>query len=51
MMWAPEESTVGSTLSQIKKGKGLSAELGLEPVGMAMGPWPVGDQMGFQVAL
>ena len=50
MMWEQEELTVGSTLSQIKKGKGLSAELGLKPVGIAMGPWPVGDQTGFQVA-
>ena len=51
MMWSREESTVGSTLSQIKKGKSFSAELGLEPVGIAVGPWPVGDQIGFQVAL
>ena len=51
MMWSRKESTIGSTLSQMKKGKGLSAELGLEPVGVTMGPWPVTDQMGFQVAI
>ena len=51
MMWAREESTVGSTLRQMKKGKGLSAELGLDPVGITVGPWPVADQMGFQVAI
>lgn len=51
MMWAREESTVRSTLSQVKKGRGLSAEVGLEPVGIAVGPWPVGDPVGFQVAL
>ena len=51
MMWSREESTVQSTLSQIKKGKSLSTELGLNPVGITLGPWPVGDTVGFQVAL
>ena len=33
------------------KARKLSGELGLEPIDVAMGPWPVGDQVGFQLAI
>lgn len=51
MMWSREPNTVKGTLSQLIKGSKLSLELGLEPVDIARGPWPVGDLYGAQVAL
>ena len=51
MMWAREESTVASTLGQFCKGRDLSLELGLTPVEVLVGPWPVEDSQGFQIAI
>ena len=33
------------------KARRLSEELGLEPIDLPMGPWPVGDEVGFQLAI
>ena len=49
MMWAREKSTVRNTLAQVKKGKTISAELGLSPVPLQIGPWPVEDMLGTQI--
>ena len=46
-----EESTVASTLGQFCKGRDLSLELGLTPVELPVGPWPVKDSQGFQIAI
>ena len=35
----------------LKKGRKLSSELGLEPVNFRLGPWPVGDAQGMQIAI
>ena len=35
----------------LKKGRKLSLELGLEPVNFRLGPWPVGDAQGMQIAI
>ena len=51
IMWSREESTVASTLGQFRKGKNLSRELGLPPVDLQVGPWPVADNQGFQIAI
>ena len=51
IMWSREESTVRNTLTQFKKGRELSMELGLTPVPVDLGPWPLQDNQGFQVAL
>ena len=51
VMWSREESTVRNTLGNVKKGRLLSEELGLPSVNLQMGPWPVGDALGFQVAI
>ena len=51
MMWSREESTVRNTLTQIKKGRALSGELGLESVPLEVGPWPDNDWMGLQIAV
>ena len=51
MMWSREESTVRDTLTQVKKGRSLSGELGLSPVPLEVGPWPDTDWMGLQVAV
>jgi hypothetical protein len=44
-------STVENTLRMLKQGKVLSEELGLESIRIPVGPWPVGDTYGFQIAL
>ena len=51
IMWSREESTVRNTLTQFKKGRDLSMELGMRPVPVSLGPWPLEDNQGFQVAL
>ena len=51
IMWSLEESFVRNTLIQFKKRKELSMELGLTPVPVELGPWPLEDNQGFQVAL
>ncbi len=33
------------------KARKLSGELGLEPIDVPMGLWPVGDDVGFQLAI
>ena len=51
VFWSKEPSTVGNTLRSLEKGKGVSSELGLPPVKLEMGPWPVADTCGFQIAI
>jgi len=51
IMWSHEKSTVGNTLSALKKAKELSEELGLTPQIIELDPWPVSDDVGFQTAL
>lgn len=51
IMWSRERSTVGNTLSAVKKARDLSVELGLKPQNLLLGPWPVGDDQGFQTAI
>jgi hypothetical protein len=51
LFWSREPSTVSNTMSQIKKVNRLSEDLGLNPVQFPRGPWPVGDGMGFQLAI
>lgn len=51
IMWSREESTVANTLRQVIKGKTLSSELGLSPVQVSVGPWPVEDNQGMQIAI
>jgi hypothetical protein len=51
IMWSKEPLTVGNTLRLLEKGKKMSAELGLPPVSITVGPWPVQDKCGFQVAI
>jgi hypothetical protein len=51
IFWSRESSTVQNTLRLLKKGKTLSEEMGLNPIRIPVGPWPVSDTCGFQVAL
>lgn len=51
MMWSREEKTVAGILSNVRKGKRMSDALGIEPLNLPMGPWPIQDGLGFQVAL
>ena len=51
VMWSREGSTVYNTLSNLRKGKRMSEDLGLKPVSIKLGPWPLADTQGFQVAI
>ena len=51
VFWSREPSTVGNTLRALEKGKKISVELGLNPVQVSVGPWPVADTCGFQIAV
>ncbi len=51
LMWSREPSTVAATLVQLKKGARMSIAMGLDPVDLKRGPWPVEDDVGCQVAL
>ena len=51
MMWSRERGTVNGWLSNIRKGKKMSEELGLSPVELKISAWPVCDNQGFQIAI
>ena len=51
MMWSRERGTVNGWLSNIRKGRKMSEELGLAPVDLKIEAWPVCDNQGFQVAI
>lgn len=51
VMWSRESGTVKNILGTLRKGKNLSEELGLIPVTLEVGPWPVEDNSGMQVAI
>ena len=51
MFWSSEPSTVGATLGNQKKSYRMSQALDLVPLTVPQGPWPVGDPVGFQVAI
>ena len=51
VFWCREPSTVAATYRNLLKGKRMSEDLGLSPVHIAVGPWPVHDTCGFQIAI
>ena len=51
LMWSRERGTVANTLAAVNKGKTMSIELGLVPQVVKLGPWPLGDDQGFQMAI
>ena len=51
VMWSREPSTVGSTYNTLKKAKKCSEQLGFDSVNIKVGPWPVADTCGFQIAI
>ncbi len=51
MMWSRENSTVSAILGNIRKGKRMSEALNMDPINLVMGPWPLEDKQGFQIAL
>jgi hypothetical protein len=51
IFWSKEPGTVGNTLRALEKGKKMSEEFGLPPVALTVGPWPVADTCGFQIAI
>ncbi len=50
-MWSKEASTVRNTLDGVMNNFRRAADLGLKPLSTPRGPWPVGDQLGMQIAL
>ena len=51
VFWSREPSTVANTMRALVKGKKISSELGLPPVQIKVGPWPIMDTCGFQIAI
>ncbi len=51
MLWSREGSTVGHSLGDLRKAARMSSILDLTPHHVSRGPWPVGDNLGFQVAV
>lgn len=51
VMWSREKTTVNNALLQLRKGARMSEELGLPVVDIVRGPWPIGDDIGVQIAL
>ena len=51
LMWSRERGTVANTLASVNKGRTMSIELGLVPHPLKLGPWPLGDGQGFQIAI
>ena len=51
VMWSRERSTVKGTYYQLIKGARHSEKLGLDPINLDRGPWPIQDDQGVQVAL
>ena len=50
-MWSSEPSVVKATWKNLEKGRKFSAEFGLPPVDISVGPWPVADTCGYQIRL
>lgn len=50
-MWGREPSTVSSTALAVRKTVTLLGELGISPEYPALGPFPIGDQLGYGVAV
>ena len=51
MFWSRETSTVANTLSTLKRAKHCSEEIGMQPLNLQVGPWPIADNCSFQVAI
>jgi len=51
MFWSSEGSTVGHSLGDLRKAARMSSILDLTPHDVSRGPWTVGDNLGFQVAI
>ena len=51
LMWSRERGTIATTLAAVNKGRTMSIELGLVPQVIKLGPWPLGDDQGFQRAV
>ena len=51
IFWSREPSTVQNTYLTLKRSKKCSEEIGFQPIVLNVGPWPVADNCGFQVAI
>jgi hypothetical protein len=51
VMWSREPSTVISTLNTLVKARKCSEQLNMPSVTIQVGPWPVADTCGFQIAI
>jgi hypothetical protein len=51
IFWSREPATVYNTLSTLKRAKVCSENIGLKPINLKVGPWPVEDNCGFQIAM
>ena len=51
IFWSREPTTVRANLTQINKLKSLPSTIGMEGLNLPRGPWPVGDYVGFGLAI
>jgi hypothetical protein len=51
IFWSREPSTVQNTLSTLRRAKKCSEDIGLPPINIKVGPWPINDKCGFQIAI
>ena len=51
VLWSREQATVVSTFNSLAKARKCSEELGFKPVEVSIGPWPILDTCGFQIAI
>ena len=51
IMWSREPATIRGNLSQIRKLIKVPKELGMQGFNIPRGPWPVGDFVGFRLAV
>jgi hypothetical protein len=51
VMWSREEGTVKGTMAQLSKAMRMCDDLGMEKLELPVEAWPVGDNMGFRLAI
>eukprot|EP00957_Ditylum_brightwellii_P020383 1537477-Ditylum_brightwellii.AAC.1 len=51
ILWSKSKNTVRSDLTGMQRGLWMTDKLSIPPPYLPRGPWPIGDELGFRVAL